>query len=501
MSPEWKSSLSRREFLDRAAAIGAATLAGPIVARGDQPPRNRVTEENERPGTRAWMLDKIQIEPKSRYRSPSIEGYCSHTSAKAGDTIQFFVSTDPASKFTLDIFRTGYYGGDGGRLVKPLGEFAGTVQPDPEVGPKRLRNCQWQSAAELTIPADWLSGVYLGKLTAVDSGLQSYVIFIVRDDRQADFLFQCSDHTWQAYNRWPNQFALYDDGRSEWYWGGDVQVSFNRPYGEYCQKFVNTRLSLGSGEWLLWEFPLAYWMEQQGYDVTYISNRDTHLDPAGLLRAKGFLSVGHDEYWSIEMFNHVKAAVEKGLNVAFFSGNTAFGRIVFDEPNRAFERVAVFAPPHETREIDHINTLPHERPYGNELIGAHTTGPTTGGADWICRKPDHWLYAGTGMKEGEGIPGLIGWEWNGDPAPIAGLEIVASGPTQNSPGNPNGGIYTATVYPGPKNNFVFNASTIWWGDGLSAPPGYARPKVYTEPKGPDPRVQQMTRNLLARMLA
>ena len=104
------------------------------------------------------------------------------------------------------------------------------------------------------------------------------------------------------------------------------------------------------------------------------------------------------------------------------------------------------------------------------------------------------------MKEGEGIPGLIGWEWNGDPAPITGLQIVASGPTQNSPGNPNGGIYTATIYPGPKNNFVFNASTIWWGDGLSAPPGYVRPKVYIEPKGPDPRVQQMTRNLLARML-
>ena len=32
---------------------------------------------------------------------------------------------------------------------------------------------------------------------------QSYVVFIVRDDRPADILFQCSDNTWQAYNRWP----------------------------------------------------------------------------------------------------------------------------------------------------------------------------------------------------------------------------------------------------------------------------------------------------------
>ena len=64
---------------------------------------------------------------------------------------------------------------------------------------------------------------------------QSYVIFIVRDDRQADFIFQCSDTTWQAYNRWPSQFSLYDDGRNEWYWGNQVAVSFNRPYGKYCQ--------------------------------------------------------------------------------------------------------------------------------------------------------------------------------------------------------------------------------------------------------------------------
>jgi len=61
------------------------------------------------------------------------------------------------------------------------------------------------------------------------------VIFIVRDDRKADLIFQCSDTTWQAYNRWPSQYSLYDDGKSVWYWGPRVDVSFNRPYGKYCQ--------------------------------------------------------------------------------------------------------------------------------------------------------------------------------------------------------------------------------------------------------------------------
>src|SRR2546427_5561952 len=108
----------------------------------------------------------------------------------------------------------------------------------------------------------------------------------------------------------------------------NVQVCFNRPYGKYCQ-ILDAPLSTGSGEWFLWEFPLAFWLESKGYDVTYISNLDTHADPNGLLRAKGFLSVGHDEYYSLEMFRHLKAAIDAGLNLAFLSGNTCCGRIVF----------------------------------------------------------------------------------------------------------------------------------------------------------------------------
>ncbi len=382
--------------------------------------------------------------------------------------------------------------------MKSLGSFQGRVQPEPAVDPKRLRSCHWEVATRLRIPRHWISGVYVAKLTAEREGLQSYAIFIIRDDRKADFVFQCSDSTWQAYNRWPSQFSLYDDGKSQWYWGGNVQVGFNRPYGKYCQ-ILDQPLSLGSGEFFLWEFPFVFWLEEHGFDVTYISNLDTHADPKGLLRSKGLLSVGHDEYWSIEMYRNVQAAIKAGVNVGFFSGNAVCGRILFDPMGRVFERVGVFGPPGGTREFDSMASIAHERPYGNELIGAHSTGPVTGGSDWICTQPEHWLYEGTGMKKGDRIPGVIGWEWHGDPAPIPGLEIVATGTTHDAPGKPNGGVYTATVYPGSKGNFVFNASTCWWGDGLSQPPGYIRPKVYTEPKGPNPLIQRMTLNVLERM--
>jgi hypothetical protein len=506
--PTSPHGLNRRELLQSLAGLGALAAAGGCETPGEPPPSTQISAaihiENTRPGTRDWMLTNTRIDPPTRYRCPWIEGYCSHQSVRAGDTIHFFVSTNPASDFTLDLFRLGYYGGTGGRRVHSFGTTPGKAQQDPPIGPKRVRDCHWEPSLSLKIPNNWLSGVYLGKLTELRTGLQSYVIFIVRDNRRADFVFQCSDNTWCAYNRWPSQFSLYDDGKNEWYWGGNIQVGFNRPYGRYCQIF-DAPLSQGSGEFLLWEFPVAYWLESLGYDVTYISNQDTHEDPATLRRGRGLLSVGHDEYWTIEMFRNIQAAVSAGVNVAFLSGNTCCGRIVHSPDHsgrmgRVYERVGVYGPPGGTRDFVAMQSLKHERPYANELVGAHSTGPVTGGADWSCALPDHWLFAGTGMKRGDGIPGLVGWEWHGDPAPIPGLEIVATGPTQSAPGQLNGGTYTATLYPGPKGNIVFNASTIWWGDGLSAPPGYLRPKVYTEPKGPDARLQQITKNLLARMM-
>ena len=156
------------------------------------------------------------------------------------------------------------------------------------------------------------------------SNIQSYVIFIVRDDRPCDLLFQCSDLTWSAYNRWPADYSIYTHA-SEVSSNTGVPsgtVSFDRPYGLFTHPVNRMKKSGGSGEYLPWEFPLSFWMEQHGYDVSYISNIDTHADPKGLLRAKGFISVGHDEYWTKDMYQNVLTAREQGVNLAFFGGNS-----------------------------------------------------------------------------------------------------------------------------------------------------------------------------------
>jgi hypothetical protein len=450
------------------------------------------------------MIEHVAIDTASKYRSPRIEGYASRTDARAGDSVTFHVSTNPARRFRAELFRLGYYQGMGGRIVRELGVFAGEHQAEPVIGPKRLRECSWPAGFELTVLPEWTSGVYLVKLTTEETPTpaQSYIVFIVSDDREADFLFQCSDTTWNAYNRWPNQFALYDDGVKQWYWGGDVQVSFDRPYGKYCQ-VVDAPLSTGSGEFLLWEFPVAYWLERERYDITYISNLDTHSNPETLKRAKALLSVGHDEYWSLAMYENIKQAIASGLSVAFLCGNAICGVVEISpssdgRPNRIIERVGLFGGVDDTAEgFPDMANLTRHGPSESRILGARNMYPVTGGADWTCVRPDHWLFSETGMNRGDSVPGLVGWEWHGDPAELPGLEVVATGVTKNS-GNVEG-RYAATLYPGPKGNLVFNASTIWWGDGLSEPPGYVRPAVYTKPQGPDPRVQTITRNLLERM--
>lgn len=505
---EQPAGLNRRRVLGAAAAAGLSTLIDPLgraLARSPLRQPNLVRAENEKPGTSDWLLKNTRVDPRTKYRCPWIEGFCSATRVRAGDTLSVMVSTNPPSPFVLDVYRLGYYQGKGGRHLLRLGPFKGVAQHDPPVGVERLRECAWEPSVQWVIPKDWPSGVYLGKLTAEREALQSYVVFIVRDDRACDFLFQCSDTTWSAYNRWPSQWALYDNGKKDWYWGPGVRVSWDRPYGKYCQ-ILDAPLSQGSGEFLLWEFPLAFWMESRGYDVSYISNSDTHADGPGMRRARAWLSVGHDEYWSLEMFENVKAAVAAGVNVAFFSGNTCCGVLRFfpsgaGTPDRVISRVGQYGPIQEAAVrsgFPELRDLKHIGPNEATLIGARSTFPVTGGADWICAKEQHWLFASTGMRNGDGIPGLVGWEWHGDPADIPGLEVVGRGTLTSRNAK---GTYTATIYPGPRNNLVFNAATIWWSDGLSAPPGYQHPSAHgARPRGPDPRVQRITSNLFERFL-
>ena len=241
-----KSTVGRRDAIKGVAATGlvAATGAHRFVhsAENHTAGRDAILRENAEKGTRDWMLTKTRQLPGkinkilNNGRCQEIEGYCDANSLRPGETLKIMVSTNPESNFKLEIFRTGYYGGSGARLMKTFESLKAGTQPDPAIGENYVRECQWEPTLELEIAESWPSGVYLGKMTAARNGIQSYVIFIVRDDRPCDFLFQCSDLTWSAYNRWPMDYSIYTE-HEDWTSIGvpSGTVSFDRPYGLFTR--------------------------------------------------------------------------------------------------------------------------------------------------------------------------------------------------------------------------------------------------------------------------
>jgi len=471
--------------------------------------KNPIQVENEKPGSRDWQLTRVRVD-SSRYRSPWIEGYCSKQSVKAGESITLFVSTKPARKLKIEFFRTGYYGGKGARLMLTTDPLLGGEQQTPSPGEKDLHECRWKPSYELTIPKDWTSGVYLGRMTTIPESAdepywQSYVIFVVTDDRPCDILVQCSDNTWQAYNQWPSKYSVYTHPKGNQ--GPWADVSFDRPYGREAQydSVVNDPLTQGAGEYLPLEFPLAYWLEQQGYDVSYCCNSDM-LTPDRGLRSRAFISVGHDEYWDIRQFRSVEKMRDEGVSLLFLSGNSVcwvspYRANGLGEPNRIIFRGGPYGgdrPIALARAKEH-GPFPEHGPDEGFLMGARNVEPVNGGGDWICTKPEHWIFEGTGMQAGESIPGLIGWEYHGDPADIPGLQVVGGGTAWVGGEQPQ--QWAATVYEGPEGNVVFNASSIFWVQGLSDPPGHTLPwSHWSRPHGPDERVQRITTNVLKRAL-
>jgi hypothetical protein len=201
----------------------------------------------------------------------------------------------------------------------------------------------------------------------------------VRDSRRADLIFQQSVITYQAYNPWPGtpvvgwtgaslyEFQTNPDlaGLSGYRRGkeGGVQaqqVSFNRPYGtdliantptNIYSAQVSPNYGMGAGDFLhnlapaAMEFGMVRWLEHEGYDVTYITDVDTHEDVGQLLRGKGYPSVGHDEYVSREMKANILQARDSGVGLGFFGANYLYWPVqLFPDSSGSPNRTISLAP-------------------------------------------------------------------------------------------------------------------------------------------------------------
>ncbi|WP_067175764.1 DUF4082 domain-containing protein [Microtetraspora niveoalba] len=305
--------------LRREAARGPASKSGGARTRALQaacPPTSVICIENSLPGT-----------PPSQWDIPgagssNIQGFATQMSVDHGQTIQFKVNTN-ATAYRVDIYRVGYYGGDGARQITTISPSAALPQTQPACVSDTstgLYDCgNWAVSASWAVPSTAVSGVYLANLVRTDGTTgASQIIFVVRDDeRGSDILLQTSDATWQAYNTWGGG-SLYMAPTSA---GRAFKVSYNRPVTTRGSSCCN-----GSVESYFFdsEYPMIRWIEANGYDVSYTTDVDTASRPALLLNHKMYMSSGHDEYWSNEMRNNVVAAQNQRVNLAFFSGNEMF---------------------------------------------------------------------------------------------------------------------------------------------------------------------------------
>ncbi|MET4901737.1 DUF4082 domain-containing protein, partial [Paenarthrobacter sp. CC6] len=287
----------------------AAVAAGPC-----DPVVNAVVCENSKPGSPPSEWDI------SGPGDDSIQGFSTDISVNAGQPIRFKIDTT-APSYTIAIYRTGWYGGNGARKIADVvpSSFRQN-QPnclnDVATG---LYDCAtWAVSATWQVPATAVSGVYIALLTRPDTGAQSHITFIVRKDGNTSaVLFQTSDQTWQAYNSY---------GGSDLYQGVNgraYKVSYNRP--------MATRGGPGGRDFYFSnEYPMVRFLEQNGYDVSYISGLDADRSGSQLLNHKVFLSVGHDEYWSGPQRANVTAARDAGVNLQFLSGNEMYWRTRFE---------------------------------------------------------------------------------------------------------------------------------------------------------------------------
>ena len=94
-----------------------------------------------------------------------------------------------------------------------------------------------------------------------------------------------------------------------------------------------------------------------------------------------------------------------GLTHVFTTTCLAFGAA--DEPARDVGLIA-----RENSEHGH-GPFPFRGPDEGYLIGVRNVEPVNGGGDWVCVKPEHWIFEGAGLRQGDRIPGLIGWEYHG----------------------------------------------------------------------------------------
>jgi VCBS repeat-containing protein len=489
-------------------------------------PANIIVEENLKQGNpeSEWGIDGAG--------SDNIQGFATDISVDNGKTISFKIDTD-SNNYRIDIYRLGYYGGMGARKVDSIQHTGVQNQPDPlrDATTGAVDAGNWSVSASWAVPDDAVSGVYIAKLVRQDGTFgENQIPFIVRDDAShSDIVFQTADETWQAYNGWGGANLYGGNGPATGQGAGrSYAVSYNRP--------IATRGGVGTyaapQDYLFGaEYAGIYWLEQNGYDVSYMSGVDVDRYGSLLLNHKTYIDAGHDEYWSGQQRANVEAARDAGVNLMFWSGNEVYWRTRWGDSFSAdatdyrtlISYKETWAPGSSIDPSDQWTGTfrdPRQSPPAigggapeNSLtgqlfkvddVGSNLGAITVGYDDANLR---FWRNTSVAnLQPGQTATltkNYLGYEWdeapdNGfDPAGLVKLSSTTLPVSTylfdygNTTGNATA-THNLTLYRAPSGALVFGAGTVYWTWGLSD-------NHDNEATPTDPRVQQAMVNLLADM--
>ena len=495
------------------------------------PVANDIVCENSKPGNPSTQWDITGA------GDDTIQGFATDISVNQGATVFFKVNTD-AKAYSIEIYRLGYYGGNGARKIAAFAPSVTLPQKQPACMADTTTNLvdcgNWAVSASWQVPSNATSGIYIAHLIRNDTRGDSHIVFIVRNDSShSNMLFQTSDESWQAYNNYgPGGFSLYGDQGNFDLPNRAFKVSYNRP-------FMTRGFGSEAATWLFGpEFAMIQWLEQNGYDVTYFTGIDAARNGNLILNHKIYTSTGHDEYWSGAHRANVQAARDAGVNLAFFSGNEVFWKTRLENsidgsntPNRtlvcyketlAFAKIDPADPPTWTgtwRDPSFSPPADGGKPE-NALTGTIFTvnGPGTDNpgtlaievpaADGKMRFWRNTAVASLAPNTSYTLPAqTLGYEWDVDedngfrPAGAFRLSTTTASLTSDFllDYGATYGAGTAThhlvMYRAPSGALVFGAGTVQWAWGLNS----NHDDPFGDPQPPDPNMQQATVNLFADM--
>ena len=390
---------------------------------------------------------------------PQVWAYTDRLSYAPGEVLTLHAMSS-ATTARLKILRDGL-------TQEPLidTQIALTFEPVPD--DCSVTGCNWPERYRMTLPADWCTGVYVVRLTV--PGHQSEHMFVLRATAPQGVLMILATGTWAAYNDWggSNHYqGITGPHRAEF----APEISLHRPWAkgfvrwpedapriphaspllskpryphmEFARAKGISKKYASSG-WSAFERPFALWAEAQGIALAFATQHDLHADPnllAGYARA---VIVGHDEYWTWEMRDHLEAWVDKGGELARFAGNFFWQtRLSADLSVQtcykyaAAERDPTPEPTRLTSYWDHpqvkrpaVATMGLTGSMGVYAGWSRCAAHGSGG--FAIYRPDHWSVRETGLGYGDVLGAaskIFGYEVDGiDYTMTHGLPFAAEG--------------------------------------------------------------------------